>query len=114
MANTLLVQNIIGRLTHGLVGLDLYEQEGSRNQYLEDFLSLEMNEVQYALAANTPKGLVPSERQVSLEDFGLVIDHIEKAKQTVKNLEKQKPQDIKTTIRNLKKTVMLLYGSCSQ
>lgn len=113
MTNGLLMQNVIGRLTHGLIGLDLYEQEKVRNQYLDDFLTLETKEVESALAAKTTKGLVPAECQVTLEDFGLVTKNIEKAKQTVKNLEKQTPEDIKATINGLKKTVLLLYGSCS-
>lgn len=114
MTNALLLQNILGRLTHGLIGLDLYQQESARNQYLNDFLTLETSEVEQALVAGTPRGLVPSQCEVSLEEFGTILTDITKAQHTVKNLEKEKPETIQTTIRNLKKTVTLLYGACAQ
>jgi len=90
--------------------LDIYEQEKSRNQYLDDFLTLDIEDVQTALIPKVPKALVPTESPVSLEDFGIIIQNIAKAKDTIKNIEKEKPEAIKNTIKGLKKTVLLLYG----
>jgi len=112
--NILLVQNVISRVTHGLLGLDIYEQEKSRNQYLEDFLTLDIEEVQIALIPKVPRALVPTESSVSLEDFAVLIQNIAKAKKTIKNIENEKPEAIKETIKGLKKTVLLLYGAYSR
>ena len=47
--NSLLTQNVIGRITHGLIGLDLYIEEKKDNVYLNDFLTLTEDEVKAVL-----------------------------------------------------------------
>jgi hypothetical protein len=111
LSNTLLLENIIGRLTHGLLGLDIYVNEKVKTQYLEDFLTLDSQELQSALTSTAPRYLVPNKCDLSVPEFVALVEDIEKAKSIIKNLEEEKPAKIDATVRILKKNVHLLYGA---
>ena len=76
MSNSFVLQNVVSRITHGLIGVDLYMQEKKENEYLEDFLSLEIKEISQALTSLSPSRLVPNSQQMSMEDFGLLVEKI--------------------------------------
>jgi len=85
-------------------------QEKRNNEYLKDFLSLEMKELNQALTSVSRRRLVPDSQQISLEDFGTLVGRISKAKKVIQNLEKEKPENIESAVNDLKKT-MLLFAS---
>lgn len=107
MGNALLLQNVISRITHGLIGLDIYQQEKKTNEYLDDFLSLDIKEINDALTSISPRRLVPDTQQISLDEFNALTQRILKAKKVIKNLEKEKSEAVETTIKDLKKTMLL-------
>jgi hypothetical protein len=107
LGNALLLQNVISRITHGLIGLDIYQQEKKPNEYLDDFLSLDIKEIDEALTSISLRRLVPNTRQISLEEFGSLTQRVLKAKEVIKNLEKRKPEEIEATAKDLKKTMLI-------
>jgi len=107
LGNALLLQNVISRITHGLIGLDIYQQEKKSNKYLEDFLSLDIKEIEDALTSISFRRLVPNTQQISLDEFNSLIQRILKAKDVIENLEERNPEEIKNIVKDLKKTMLV-------
>lgn len=110
MSNIILGQNVIGRLTHGLVGLDIFMQEKKKNPYLHDFLSLEAREINEALTSASPRRLVPNAYKVSFEESTDLLKKILKAQEVVRYIEKADQKDIDFAVQNLKKATRLFYA----
>jgi len=87
--NSFLVQNVVGRITHGLIGLDIFLNEKRSNDYLEDFLTLEEEEIKEALATASLKiGLIPTAPAKLSEEEEALIQCVAKTKRLISTLEK--------------------------
>lgn len=110
-SSSLLVQNVIGRITHGLIGLDLYLQEKKKNNYLNDFLTVTENEVKEALLLSTSKlELIPAARNELLNKQIELINIIKETQNMVKNLDKIDPdKDVVPLIQRLGSKLNIIY-----
>lgn len=104
------VQNIIGRITHGLIGLDLYKQGKSNNQYLEDFLALKDNDIKNTLALTQTRDLIPifGNQSISMESL---IKIIKKIQETVKSIDKVNQEEIDNAMNELENALNILYSN---
>ena len=103
-------QNVIGRITHGLIGLDIFSREKKDNQYLRDFLSLKREEINEALTAASSGRLVPNGRRVSLQESVEIMNKILKAQNVIRRINKAKQEEIDVTMDNLKKATRMFYS----
>jgi hypothetical protein len=103
-------QNVIGRLTHGLVGLDIFMQEKKENPYLQDFLSLEAREINEALTSASAGRLVPNGYKVSFEESIDLLKKILQAQEVVRCIKRADKKDIDSAVQNLKKATRLFYA----
>jgi len=110
MSNIVVGQNVIGRITHGLIGLDIFSREKEENQYLKDFLSLTAEEINEALTAASSGRLVPNGHSVSLQEASEIIRRILEAQEVVKRISKADEKEVEVTMKNLKKTTRMLYS----
>lgn len=110
MSNLILGQNVIGRITHGLIGLDIFMQEKKENQYLQDFLSLEAQEINAALTSASAGRLVPNARRVSFEESADLLEKILQAQEVVRHISKAAQEEIDFAVQNLKKATRLFYA----
>jgi len=109
--NSLLTHNVIGRITHGLIGLELFMNERKYNNYLKDFLTLSEEEIRAALLSSSAKmGLVQvANMPLSEEQTGL-IQTVISVQETVKNADKIDPQkDIEPLISELGSKLDVVY-----
>jgi len=110
-ANSFLVQNVVGRITHGLIGLDIFLNEKRSNDYLEDFLTLEEEEIKEALAtASLKTGLIPtSPAKLSEEEEALILC-VAKTKRLISTLEKAgSEEDVEKAISELGVRLDVIY-----
>ena len=112
-ADRLLVQNVIGRITHGLIGFDLFTQGKKNNNYLRDFLTLKEDELKLALASASAKmGLIPATIKVSPEEAG-VITAVMGAQQIARKIDKVSSEEIERIITDLEQKLNLFYRSAT-
>jgi len=109
--NSLPLQNIIGRITHGLVGLDIFLNEKKTNNYLDDFLTLEEEEIKVALisASAKTKLVPPTEVQLS-EEQNAAIECVIRTQKLISNLDKvNSEKEIEASIDELGAKLDVIY-----
>lgn len=110
-ADCLLVQNVIGRITHGLIGFDLFLQGKKNNNYLGDFLTLREDELKLALASASAKmGLIPAGIKVSPEEVS-AITAVMNAQRVARKIDKVSSGEIERIITDLERKLDLFYRS---
>jgi DNA-directed RNA polymerase subunit H (RpoH/RPB5) len=110
LSNIILGQNIIGRLTHGLVGIDIFTQEKRENPYLKDFLSLKAQEINEALTSVSARRLVPNTHRVTFEESTDLLKKILQAQKVIEHIDKADPKDIDAAKLNLIRATRLFYA----
>lgn len=108
-ADRLIVQNVVGRITHGLVGFDLFMQGKRNNHYLRDFLTLSDDELKLALASASVKvGLLPARREVSSEETN-IIAVVKKAQEIARKINQTPSDEIERTMTDLEDKLSFIY-----
>jgi hypothetical protein len=108
--NSFAVQNIAGRITHGLVGLDIFLNEKKDNDYLKDFLTLKDQEIEESLVTSSQTMLIPTAKGELSKEIKDLIQCVGEAQQLVLNLDKMNSEEkIVATIHQLGAKVELLY-----
>lgn len=105
-----MAQNVISRIAHGLIGLDLFTQRGEENNYLRDFLTLKASELHKAFAAAPGAKLVPNSSRPSLEEWNTFIKKILNAQEFVKAVETAGEEDIRRVAKDLQDSMTFFYG----
>jgi hypothetical protein len=106
-----LVQNVIGRITHGLIGLDLYKQGNTNNKYLEDFLTLRYNEVKDVLnPLMQTRDLIPifGNQSVSMKS---VAEIVKKTQEIIRNIDKINQEEIDRAMSELENALNIVYSN---
>lgn len=105
-----LVQNVIARITHGMVGFDLCLQGKGNNQYLSDFLSLKEDELKSAVgSASANTGFAPLSQEIAVKQGIEIISTVQRAQQLAKKIENTEPETISRTIAELEQKLNILY-----
>ena len=109
--NSFLVQNIVGRITHGLIGLDIYMNEKESNDYLKDFLTLKGEEIKAALVSTSSKTkLIPTAKVELSEEEEALIRCVAKTQELVLNLDKvNSEKEIENSIKELGAKLDVIY-----
>jgi len=106
----LLLQNIVGRITHGLIGFDLIMQGKDGSKYLADFLSLEEPELDAAFNfASINLGFVPADSEYSSKEKQELKEVIRRARAIAEKGGKMTSQEAKEIISNLYEKMDFLY-----
>lgn len=107
------VQNIIGRVTHGLIGMDIYLNEKAVNAYLQDFLTLTEEEIKETfLAMTVQKKLVPSNATRLSNDESAFVECVKKAQGIVSKIERLESDDeIENCIKELGSKLDIIYAT---
>ena len=105
------MQNVVGRITHGLIGLDIYLNEKKGNDYLKDFLTLEEEEIKCALVAtSSTTSLIPPVEGDLSEQMKELLECVARTQQLVSNLDKANSEEkIMDTIHELGAKLDVLY-----
>jgi len=109
--NSFPLQNIIGRITHGLIGLDIFLKEKKTNTYLDDFLTLKEEEIKAALvsAYARTKLVPPAEIQLS-EEQSATIKCVIRTQKMISNLDKvNSEKEIEASIEELGMKLDVIY-----
>jgi len=111
--NKLSIQNIIGRITHGLIGMDIYLNEKKSNDYLKDFLTLEENELTEAfLSTNSQKRLIPLHEATLSNEENAFLECVKKAQKIVAGLGKvESDKEIEDCINELGAKMDIIYAT---
>lgn len=108
-ADRILIQNVIGRITHGLIGFDLSIQGKGKNQFLQDFLTLKNDELELALiSASVKYKWLPAKRVMSPEEKSLIAS-VTKAQGIAKRIDQTPTNKIEQTMTELEERLDLLY-----
>ena len=108
--NSLLTQNVIGRITHGLMGLDLYIEERKENTYLKDFQTLTEEQVKAALLSTSVKmGLMPRGEVTLSEEQKSFIDSVKKAQAAVNEIDHKDAKELEPIIEDLGSRMNIIY-----
>jgi len=111
--NSLMAYNVIGRITHGLIGLDLFLNEGKTNNYLKDFLTLKEEEMKVALLSTSHAravGLVPIANIPLSEEQTSLIQTILKTQEKVRKIgEIEHPEELEPLIGDLGSKLDVMY-----
>jgi len=110
LGNVILVQNVISRIAHGLIGLDLFTQKKEGNDYLRDFLTLSPMELQEAFTVSPGTKLVPNSGRNSLEEWTMFINKIQGAQEVIKSIENADEHEIKRVAGDLQEAVGFFYS----
>lgn len=109
-ANFLSTQNVIARITHGLIGLDLYIEERKDNNYIKDFLTLREDEVKAALLSTSANmGLIPKAEVTLSEEETSLINTIKRAQEIVKKIDHTDAKELEPIIQDLGSKMNILY-----
>ena len=86
-----IVQNVIARITHGMIGLDLQAQGKINNKFVNDLLSLKDEEIIEALKSSSVSTnfskFAPVEEKIIDKQGSEIISTVEKAKKMIANKE---------------------------
>jgi hypothetical protein len=107
------VQNIIGRITHGLVGMDIYLNEKKSNDYLRDFLTLEENEItEVFLSMIAQNRLIPSHEAKLSDEETAFLESVKKAQKIVRGIDKvESDKEIEDCINELGAKMDIIYAT---
>lgn len=115
LKNSLITQNVIGRITHGLIGLDLYIEERKDNVYLKDFITLTEDEVKAALSSTSTKtGLIPRAEVPLSEEETSLITTIKKAQAMVKKIDHVDAKELEPIIQDLCSKINIVYRNLTR
>lgn len=111
--NKLSVQNIIGRVTHGLVGMDIFLNEKKSNDYLKDFLTLREDEIKEAfLSRSVPKKLIPSHEAELSKEESAFLSCLRKAQEIVAKIDRvESDREIEDCINELGSRMDIIYAT---
>lgn len=110
LGNVILVQNVVSRIAHGLMGLDLFTQKKERNDYLRDFLTLKPMELEQAFTPSPGTKLVPNSGRASLEEWAIFIGKIQGAQKVIENIEKADEREIEGVVNDLQDAIRFFYS----
>jgi ATP-dependent protease HslVU (ClpYQ) peptidase subunit len=106
------VQNVISRITHGMIGLDLQSQ-GKKNKFVDDLLSLQDEEIIAALksasVSNSFSKFAPLEEEIVDKHGTEIIASVNKAKQMISECVTDKNK-IALMIEELEEKLAILYS----
>jgi len=106
------IQNIIGRVTHGLVGMDVFLNEGRSNDYLKDFLTLNEDEIKTVfLSSGSKKRLIPREEAELSDEENAFIGAIRKTRELIVGIDRADPTKIEDCINELGGKIDTLYAA---
>ena len=108
----LTVQNVIARITHGMVGLDLFLQGKEYSRYVNDFLSLGEDELEAAMkSANANTGFAPYLVGISFPRESEILSAVKRAQQIAGRINEADTETIQKTMAELEEKVNYLYCS---
>ena len=107
------IQNIIGRVTHGLVGMDVFLNERGSTGYLEDFLTLNEDEIKTAfLSASITKRLIPPDEAKLSEKESAFIVCVRKTRELIARIDKiDSTKEIEDCINELGSKMDVIYAA---
>lgn len=107
------VQNIIGRITHGLIGMDIFLNEKKGNEYLQDFLTLKEDDIKEAfLSISAQKKLIPSHEAKLSDEENVFLDCVRKAQGLVAGIDRVKShKEIEDCINELGSKMDVIYAA---
>lgn len=110
----LTLQNIVGRITHGLIGFDLVAQGKDGSKFLADFLSLEDRVLDTALNfISTNVGFVPAGSEYSSEEKKVLKEAIDRARAIARKGDKIDSQEAREIMSDLYGKMGFLYRGFS-
>lgn len=105
----LLVQNVIARITHGLIGFDLFMQGKKDNDYLQDFLTLKDDDLREALlSASAKMELIPMTINISSEEKS-IIETVKRAQQIAEKIDDTDSGQIDQIMTELEDKLNIFY-----
>jgi hypothetical protein len=110
------IQNIIGRITHGLIGMDIFLSKKVSNAYLKDFLTLKEDEIrQVFLSSSAQKRLIPPhEVKLSAEESSF-LDCVKNAQKLVTRIDQVKSdREIEACLNDLGSKMDVIYAVISE
>ncbi len=110
MGNVILVQNVVNRIAHGLMGLDLFMQRRERNDYLRDFLTLKSMELEQAFTPSPGTKLAPNSGRNALEEWVTFIGKIQGAQRVIESIENADEHEIERVASDLQDAVRFFYS----
>lgn len=106
------IQNIIGRVTHGLVGMDLFLNERKSNDYLKDFLTLTEDEIKAVLLSSiSKKRLIPQGEAELSEEEKSFIASIGKTLEIIARIDRIESKEIEDCINELGNKMDTIYAA---
>jgi len=107
------IQNIIGRITHGLIGMDIFLSEKTNNAYLKDFLTLKEDEIKQAfLSASAQKRLIPPYETKLSDEENSFLNCVKKAQELVVRIDKVKSdKEIEVCLNDLGTKMDVIYAT---
>lgn len=107
------IYNVIGRVTHGLIGLDIYVNQKRNTEYLKDFLTLDEQEMRAAFLSITSENELIPHREGKLpekaEEFIKCVKETQKLVQKIGKIDSTK--EIKQSLDSLEKKMDIIYAS---
>lgn len=112
--DVLLVQNVLGKITHGLIGFDLCLQGKEGDKYLNDFLALKDDELDavFVIATANMRFLPGRDNDTSREKEELEAT-IRRARAVAQQIDVAEPDDIVSVVQDLCDKMDFLYESAS-
>jgi len=107
------VYNIIGRITHGLIGMDIFLDEKKSNEYLKDFLTLKEDEIKEALLLTSPqKRLIPLAQEKLSNEESAFLKCIKKTQEIVAKIDRiESDSEIEKCINELGSKMDIIYAA---
>jgi hypothetical protein len=108
-----LVQNVIARITHGMIGLDLQAQGKIDNKFVADLLSLENEEIVAALKSTSMSTnfskFAPLEDEIIDKQGSEIIASVNKAKRMIEDKETNQ-EKLAGMVEELEEKLAVLYS----
>jgi hypothetical protein len=108
-----LVQNVIARITHGMIGLDFQAQGKNNNKFVCDLLSLQNEEIIAALKSTSTNTnfskFAPIEEEIICTQGNEIVASVEKAKKMIAEKETDN-EKIAAMIEELEEKLAVLYS----
>lgn len=107
------IYNVIGRVTHGLIGLDIYLTEKKDNDYLKDFLTLNEEEMRVAFLSSARENeLIPPREEKLSEEAEAFIECVKETQKLVQRINRiGSPKEIEHSIDSLGKKMDIIYAA---
>jgi len=111
VGNIILVQNVVSRIAHGLIGLDLFSQRGEETNYLKDFLTLKATDLEQALAsAPGATKLVPNSKRTTFEEWAAIVERVLKAQRIIKDIRNVDRSEIEHVAKDMQEVMQFFYS----